>query len=75
MHYSQRKAVIFSELLEKEGSVHIHLRDFQSPAIKMFRVIRNISLPIINVIFKKKDNSWYNLRQIFEFSKPLTTKV
>ena len=38
-------------------------------AIKMFRVSRNISLAIMNDIFKQKANSCYNRRQISEFSR------
>ena len=65
----------FSELLERDGSVFIHMRTIQSLAIEMFRVSRNISPPIMNDAFKQKDNSRYNLRQISEFSRPLVKSV
>ena len=35
----------------------------------MFRISRNISPPIMNDIFKQKDNSRYNMGQISEFSR------
>ena len=44
-------------------------------AIEMFRVSRNITLAIINDIFKQKKKSRYNLRQISEFSRPLVRSV
>ena len=57
----------FSELLEKDGFLSIHMRNIQFLTIEMFRVSKNISLHFMNDIFKKKDNNQYNLRQIFEF--------
>ena len=41
----------------------------------MFRIIRNILQPTVNDIFKRKDNSRYNVRQISEFSRPLVKSV
>ena len=60
---------------EKDCSVSIHMRNIESMGIKMFRVSRNISLAIMNEIFKQKENSRYNLRQISEFSRPLVKSV
>ena len=51
------------------------MRNIQYLVIEMFRVNRNISPPIMNDIFKQKGNSWYNLRQIPEFSGPLVKSV
>ena len=47
----------------------------QSLVIEISRVSRNISPPIMNNIFKQKDHSWFNLRQISEFSRPLVKSV
>ena len=47
------------------------MRNVQSLVIEMFLVRINVSPPIMNDIFKQKDNSRYNLRQISEFSNPL----
>ena len=41
----------------------------------MFRIIRNILQPTVNDIFKRKDSSRYNVRQISEFSRPLVKSV
>ena len=57
----------FSELLEKDGSVPIHMRNIQYLAIQMFRVSRNILLPIMYVIFKQNDRSWYNWDKFLSF--------
>ena len=65
----------FSELLEKHGSVSIHIRNIQSLTIEMFRVSRSVTPTIMNDIFKQKDYSWYNLRHISVFSKPLAKSV
>ena len=65
----------FSELLEKDGSVSIHMRNVHYLAIEMFRVSRNILPRIINDIFKPKDNNRYNHRQISKFSRPLVKLV
>ena len=51
------------------------MRNFQSLAIEMWYVSRNLSPPIMNDIFKQKDNSRNNLRQISEFSRPLVKSV
>ena len=53
----------------------IHMKNIQSMAVKMIRVSRNISLAVMNDIFKQKENSRYNLRQISEFSRPLVKSV
>ena len=55
------KQSLFSELLEK--------------AIEMFHVSRSISPHIMNDIFKQKENSRYNLRQISKFLRPLVKSV
>ena len=65
----------FSELVEKDSSVSIHIRYIQSLATEMFSVSRNILPPIMNDNFKQKNNSRYNLVQIFEFSGPLVKTV
>ena len=51
------------------------MRNFESLAIEMWYVSRNLSPPIMNDIFKQKGNSRNNLRQISEFSRPLVKSV
>ena len=53
----------------------IHMKNIQSITVKMIRVSRNISLAVMKDIFKQKENSRYNLRQISEFSRPLVKSV
>ena len=65
----------FSELVEKDSSVSIHIRYIQSLATEMFSVSRNMLSPIMNDNFKQKNNSRYNLIQIFKFSGPLVKTV
>ena len=69
--YSDKQS-LFTELLEKDNSVFIHIRNIQSLAIEMFRISSNISPPITKV-FKQTivAITW----QISEFSRPLVKSV
>ena len=57
--------LLFSELLEMDWSVSIHLGNIQSLAIEMFSVSRSLSPYIINEIFTQKDDSRYNIETNF----------
>ena len=37
----------FNELLEKDGSVSIHMRNIQIPTSEMYKLVNNLSPPII----------------------------
>ena len=50
-----------------DGSAFIHTRKIQSLAIEMFCDSRDLSPPIMNDTFMKKDNSRCNLRQMSQF--------
>ena len=65
----------FNELLEKDGSVSIHMRKIQILATDMYKLISNLSLPIMNRVFKLNSDSRYNLRQILQFSRSLVKSV
>ena len=52
------------ELLEIDGSVLIHLRSIQVLATEMYKLIKNLSPPVMNRIFKLNSDIRYNLRQI-----------
>ena len=65
----------FNELLEKDGSVSIHMRNIQILATEMYKLINNLSSPTMNRVFKLNSDSRYNLRQISQFSKPLVKSV
>ena len=58
----------FNELLEKDGSVSIHMRNIQILATEMYKLINNLSPPTMNRVFKLNGDSRYNLRQISQFS-------
>ena len=65
----------FPELLEKDGSVSIQLKNIESLTSEMFRVIRKLPPPNMNDIFIQKGSTRYKLRQISEFSRPLVKLV
>ena len=65
----------FTELLNKDNSVSIHIRNIQRLAIEMFRFYNGLSPPLMNNIFKLKAESPYNLRQVSEFSRPIVKSV
>ena len=61
----------FNELLEKDGSVSIHMRNIQILATEMYKLINNLSSPTMNRVFKLNSDSRYNLRQISQFSRKI----
>ena len=54
----------FNELLKKDGSVSIHMRNIQILATEMYKLINNLSPIIMNRVFKLNSGSRYNLRQM-----------
>ena len=65
----------FNKLLEKDGSVSIHMRNIQILATEMYKLVNNLSPPIMNRVFKLNSNSRYNLRQISQFVRSLVKSV
>ena len=65
----------FNELLEKDGSVLIHLRNIQFLATEMYKLVNNLSSPTLNRVFKRNSDSGHNLRQISRFSRSLVKSV
>ena len=59
----------FNELLEIDGSVSIHMWDTQIVATEMYKIINNLSLPIMNRVFKLNSDIRYNLTQISQFPR------
>ena len=72
--YNDKKSS-FTELLNKDTSVSIHIRNIQRFQIEMFRFYKGLSLPLMNNIFKLKLKNPYNLRQVSEFSRPMVKSV
>ena len=69
------KQSFFSELLNKNSSVSVHIRNIQRIAIEMFRFYNGLSPPLMNNIFKLRAENSYNLRQVSEFSRPMVKSV
>ena len=65
----------FTELLNKDNSVSIHIRNIQRLAIEMFRFDNGLSPPLMSNIFKLRAENFYNLRQVSEFSRPMVKSL
>ena len=65
----------FTELLNKDSSVSIHIRNIQRPAIEMFKSYNGLSPPLMNNIFKLREKNPYNLRHVSDFSIPMINSV
>ena len=63
------------ELVEKDGSVLIYMRNIQTLATEMYKLVNNLSLPIMNRVLELNSDSYYNLRQISQFSRSLVKLV
>ena len=59
----------------KVSSVFIYISNIKYLAIEMFCVNINLSSPIMNDIFKRKDGSRCDLNYFSEFSRPLMKSV
>ena len=58
-----RKQSSYKELLEKDSSFYVNLRDVQVLATKMYKVSNNFSLPQMREILKVRNEHPYNLRK------------
>ena len=65
----------FDELLNKDSSVSIHIRNLQKLAIEMFKFYKGLSPPIMDNVFRLRTDNPYNLRQASEFSRPIIKTV
>ena len=65
----------FTELLNKDNSVSIHIRNTQRLAIEMFRFYNRLSPPLMSNMFKLKAENSYKLKQASEFSRPVVKSV
>ena len=61
----------FTELLNKDNSVSIHIRNMRRLPIEMFRFYNGLSPLLMNNVFKLKAEKSYNLRQVSEFSRSM----
>ena len=59
----------FKNLLEKDGTISIHVKNLQKLATEMFKISKNFSVPLMSKLFYHKVNH-YDLRNPYEFSMP-----
>ena len=64
----------FALLLEKSGSVSIHHRNLQALAIDIYKVLNNLSSPLMSVLFKLKETTYTlgNVRALVSTNKKTT---
>ena len=65
----------FTELLNKDNSASIHIKNIQRVAIEMFRFYNGLSPPLVNNTFKLRSENLHNLRQVSEFSRAMVKSV
>ena len=59
----------FKNLLEKDGTVSIHVKNLQKLATEVFKISKNFSVPLMSEPFYQKVNH-YDLRNPYDFSIP-----
>ena len=64
----------FEDLLHKDSSVSVHVKNIKTLAIEMFKVSNKLTIPLMNEIFVKRNNA-YNLRKPSEFVRPKVHSV
>ena len=64
----------FKNLLEKDGTVSIHVKNLQKLATEMLKISKNFSVPLMSELFYQKVNH-YDLRNSCEFSIPNINSV
>ena len=62
------------DLLDKDKSVSIHVKNLQTFALEVFKVAKNLSTPIAREIFEKRNNV-YNLRNPSESILPRVDSI
>ena len=65
----------FTELLKKDSSVSIQIRNIQKLAIEMLKSYKGLSPPIMHNVFKLRTENPYSLRQVSEFARPIVKTV
>ena len=64
----------FEDLLCKDNSVSVHVKNIKTLTIEMFKVSNKLTIPLMNEIFVKHNNA-YNLRKPSEFERPKVHNV
>ena len=68
------KSSSFEELLQKDESVTIHVKNIQKLATEMFKVFKNLTPPVVADLFAVRQNN-YNLKHRSYFSIPNVKSV
>ena len=63
----------FDELLSRDKSVSIHIRNIQTLAIELYEVVNGLSPVIMTHIFPLKETLLYSSKSIFKRSNVRTT--
>ena len=71
--YSDFKSY-FENLLEKDGTVSVHVKNLQILATEMFKISKNFSVPLMSELFHEKINQ-YDLGNSYEFFIPNVNSV
>ena len=69
------KQLTFEELLEKDDSVTIHIRNLQTLATEMYKVMKGDSTETMKEIFRIREENGYNLRHQNIFKRPIVNSV
>ena len=69
------KQLTFEELLEKDDSVSIHIRNLQTLATEMYKVMKGDSTETMKQIFRIREENGYNLRHQNIFKRPIVNSV
>ena len=64
----------FKNLLEKDGTVSINVKNLRKPATEMFKISKKFSVPVMSELFHQKVKE-YDLRNPYEFSIPHVNSV
>ena len=64
----------YKNLLEKNGTVSIHIKNLQKLATETFKISKNFSVLLMSELFYQKVNH-YNLQNPYEFSIPNVNSV
>ena len=65
----------FNELLNKDSSVSIHIRNIKRFTTEMFKFYKGLSPHIVDNVFKLKTENMHNLRQVSKFSRPTVKTI
>ena len=65
----------FTDLLNKDSSASVQIRNIQRLAIEMFRFYNGLSPPLTNKILKLRTENPYNVRHFSQFTRPVVKSV